>query len=107
MRCMTAYATAGTEAKWAARVRAWRASGETAQEYARRHGFAASTLHGWSSRLPHADAPGFLRLVPKTADSSRSSEIVVEVGAARVRVGVGFDHALLADVVRALAEAPR
>src|SRR5258708_7066869 len=107
MRSMMAHATKGTEAKWAARVREWRASGETALEYASRHGFAASTLHGWSSRLPPTEAPGFLRLVPKTPEASPSADIVVEVGAARVRVGAGFDRGLLADVVRALAEGAR
>jgi hypothetical protein len=105
---MTAYrATKKTEAKWAERVRAWRASGETAQEYAVRHGFAASTLHVWSSRLQSTEAPRFLRLVPKTTDSPPSPEVVVEVGGARVRVGAGFDRALLADVVRALVGGPR
>lgn len=97
-------ATKKTEAKWAERVRAWRASGETAQEFAQRQGYAASTLHVWSSRLTRAEAPRFLRLVPKAKATpvTSAAELVVEVGSARVRVAAGFDSALLADVVRVL-----
>jgi len=36
---------------WRQRVASWRASGQTAAEYSARHGFAAATLRGWSSRL--------------------------------------------------------
>ncbi|WP_437769007.1 IS66 family insertion sequence element accessory protein TnpA [Sorangium sp. So ce764] len=63
MACMTR--TKATEVMWSERVRAWRESGETAEEFARSRGFAASTLHGWSSRLSRAEPPRFLRLVPK------------------------------------------
>ncbi|WP_437634659.1 IS66 family insertion sequence element accessory protein TnpA [Sorangium sp. So ce854] len=49
--------TKATEAMWSERVRAWRESGETAEEFARSRGFAASTLHGWSSRRAYADMP--------------------------------------------------
>ncbi len=101
-------ATKKTEAKWAEQVRAWRASGESADDFATRHGFATSTLHGWSSRLPREDSPRFLRLVPKSVESvTPRSEVVVEVGNARVRVATGFDAALLADVVQALGGAAR
>lgn len=95
--------TKTTEAVWAERVRAWRESGETAEEFARSRGFAASTLHGWSSRLSRTERPRFLRLVPKApALTSSAPELVIEVGGARVRVAAGFDPALLAQVVRAL-----
>ncbi|WP_438032768.1 IS66 family insertion sequence element accessory protein TnpA [Sorangium sp. So ce204] len=100
--------TKATEVMWSERVRAWRESGETAEEFARSRGFAASTLHGWSSRLSRAEPPRFLRLVPKApAVTSSASELVVEVGGARVRVAAGFDAALLADVVRALGGGAR
>ncbi|WP_437842463.1 IS66 family insertion sequence element accessory protein TnpA [Sorangium sp. So ce1153] len=42
---------------WSERVRAWRESGETAEEFARSPGFAASTLHGWSSRRAGCRGP--------------------------------------------------
>lgn len=100
--------TKKTEAKWVERVRGWRASGESAYDFATRHGFATSTLHGWSSRLPREDSPRFLRLVPKSIESvTPRSEVVVEVGNARVRVITGFDAALLADVVQALGGGAR
>ncbi|AUX31277.1 uncharacterized protein SOCE836_034060 [Sorangium cellulosum] len=99
--------TSSTEAKWADRVRAWRESGESAEEFARSRGFAASTLHGWSSRLSRAERPRFLRLVPKAPAAMSAPELVVEVGGARVRVVAGFDPTLLAEVVRALGGAAR
>ncbi|AUX24049.1 uncharacterized protein SOCEGT47_045820 [Sorangium cellulosum] len=100
--------TKATEVMWSERVRAWRESGETAEEFARSRGFAASTLHGWSSRLSRTERPRFLRLVPKApAVTSSAPELVVEVGGARVRVAAGFDPALLADVVRALGGGAR
>jgi hypothetical protein len=100
-------ATGRTEAKWVERVRAWRASGESARDFANRHGFAESTLHGWSSRLSRPDTPGFLRLVPRPAAAAAPSEMIVEVGPARIRVASGFDAALLEDVVRALGGGAR
>ncbi|WP_437912419.1 IS66 family insertion sequence element accessory protein TnpA [Sorangium sp. So ce302] len=106
MACMTR--TKATEVMWSERVRAWRERGETAEAFARSRGFAASTLHGWSSRLSRTERPRFLRLVPKApAVTSSASELVVEVGGARVRVAAGFDAALLADVVRALGGGAR
>src|SRR6266849_5981589 len=46
----------GTEAKWTERVREWRASAQTADEFAQGRGFEASTLRYWASRL-RAKAP--------------------------------------------------
>jgi len=95
-----------TRAKWVERVREWRASGESAPEFAGRHGYAATTLLWWSSQLSRGASPAFVQVVGKGASSSSrppSSEVVVEVGSVRVRVQEGFDGALLADVVRALA----
>ena len=124
--------TTKTRALWADRVDAWRASGETAVQFVRGKGFEASTLRYYSSLLARAEqptkametgprrsrrkwdpqrpavTPRFLRLVRKSgADSAapeagRTPALVVEVGAARVRVLAGFDEKLLAAVVRAL-----
>jgi hypothetical protein len=98
-------ASVATRAKWQERVQAWRTSGESARAFAEKRGYAPATLRYWSSRLGTAEAPRFLRLVPKAPPATASaspSELVVEVGAARVRVAVGFDPALLADLVTAL-----
>ena len=90
-----------TEAMWRERVRAWRASGETAATFAARHGFSRSTLSGWSSRLgPEAKPAGFVRVVARPAPTPAS--LVLEVGTVRICVGPGFDAPLLAEVLRAL-----
>jgi hypothetical protein len=39
------------EAKWAERVRGWRASGKTAADYAAGRGYEGSTLRYWASQL--------------------------------------------------------
>jgi hypothetical protein len=96
-----------TQAKWSERVHAWRASGKSAGEFAAERGFEPTMLYRWSSRVPRTESPGFVRLVAKTVSPPASAEVIVEVGAARVRVGAGFDGALLAEVVRALAGAGR
>ncbi len=89
-------------AKWTARIQAWRASGESAEACAKRHGCALSTLYVWSRRVPRTAPPVFLELVAKGSVGRPPCEFVIEVGTARVRVGSGFDGKLLADVVRAL-----
>ena len=100
----TTAATTETAAIWQARVRDWRASGQTAAVFARDKGFAASTLTRWGYQVGRADPTRFVRLVPATppAPAPPSRELLVEVGAARVRVATGFDPALLAQVVAAL-----
>jgi transcriptional regulator with XRE-family HTH domain len=89
---------------WSERIRAWRASGVSASQFAQDQGLAVSTLRYWASRLSEAPKPQFLRLVPKSPAVAppSSSELVVEVGAARIRVTAGFDAALLSGVVQAL-----
>jgi len=99
-----------TEAKWAERVRRWRASGKTAPEFARGQGFESSTLRYWASRLKQLPqslskpVPRVrmlrVRRMPRRADVE---SMVVAVGAARVEVRPGFDGALLREVVEALA----
>jgi len=98
-----------TETKWAERVRGWRASGQTASDFARGRGFESSTLRYWASRLGRASeaaatassrAPG-VRLLRVTPPAS-SPPLVVSIGAARIEVRAGFDRALLREVVDAL-----
>ncbi len=99
-------ATTATEALWSGRVQAWRESGLSAAEFARGKGLAASTLRLWSSRL-RPPLPRLVELVrrPSSAVVVSSPELVVEVGAVRVRVGRGFDAELLREVVVALSGA--
>jgi len=121
--------TKETEAKWAERVREWRASGLPAEEFAASRGFKASTLCWMASVLRHAvsppstaasaeperqpqprakrkaasrnKAPGFLPVRVRVT-SATTSEMVVEIGTARIRGARGFDVSLLGEVVRAL-----
>ena len=56
-----------------------------------------------------APSVAFLELVPRPAAAAPElpCDLVIEVGAARVRVPPGFDPTLLAAVVRALTEGAR
>ena len=97
-----------TEDLWRGRVTAWQRSGLTADVFCADKPFAASTLRGWSSRLRRSRAPTFLELRPSTAVlAAPPAELLVEIGAARVRVAAGFDPALLGAVVAALAGGAR
>jgi hypothetical protein len=127
--------TKETEARWAERVREWRASGLSAEEFASSRGYKASTLQWAASRLrsmagPAAaasnvassqlpsgtrvrrrrdattTAPRFLPVRTRAAKVA-TGEMVVEIGAARIRVAHGFDGVLLGDIVRALGGAAR
>jgi len=37
--------------RWSKRVEAWRASGETAEEFSGHEGYGANTLRWWASKL--------------------------------------------------------
>jgi hypothetical protein len=110
-----------TEMKWSERVRQWRASGGTAEQFAQGQGFEASTLRYWASRLktmgamaasvatPAESAPKpsiqLVRVRRARAGmpvTGRSSALTIGVGAARIEVGPGFDRALLREVVDVL-----
>jgi transposase len=93
---------------WASRVERWRASGDTAREFARRAGLKASTLLWWSSQLGREStssklAPVTFVELPRTARAVEAIEIVLETGV-QVRVPVGVDAATLRCVLGALQE---
>jgi hypothetical protein len=106
-----------TETKWTERVRAWRASGRTAREFADGQEFKPSTLTYWASQLRRSvsaegvvagkQAPRIhmVQVVGKGAMAAREDTLVVAVGTARIVVRAGFDRALLRDVVEALGAA--
>jgi hypothetical protein len=126
---MLARMTKETEAKWVERVREWRSSGLSAEDFATNKGFEASTLRWAASRLRSMTtseaetassseprrvvggsrrrtrsstvAPRFLP-VRRRATKTTAAELLVEVGNARIRVARGFDVSLLGEVVRAL-----
>ena len=105
-----------TQAKWAERVQAWRASGKTADEYASAFEFQASTLRYWASRLKteSAEKPTVMArvvrrpsraLVVEPVGAGIQSEVEVAVGGARILVRRGFDAELLRQVAAALGTA--
>ncbi len=116
--------TKGTREKWAARIREWRESGQSAEEFTSGKDYAASSLRVAASqletqRVPTESAGGNAstasekpsrgttkapRFVPlrSSGTSSGGGEVVVEVGGARVRVSRGVDVTLVGEVVRAL-----
>ncbi len=64
-----------TAEMWTQRVAAWRASGERAEAFSRREGFAASTLRWWASKLK--------RDMSET-ESTASTQVTKEIRVARV-----------------------
>ena len=103
-----------TEAKWSDRVRDWRASGKTAEEFAGAFDFEASTLRYWASRLKTGTekaTPVLAKVVRRRTRSvspraeagpSAAPEVEVVIGTARIVVRRGFDADLLRQVATAL-----
>lgn len=100
-----------TDAERRREVEGWRASGEGVERYAARRGYSATTLRKWiasvggeagAARAAKAKAPALVRVVAQSA--AEAAEVVIEVGAARIRVPQTFDAALLRSVVIALSE---
>jgi hypothetical protein len=107
----------GTAAKWAERVRDWRASGKTADDYASGFDFEPTTLRYWASRLK-AEMPAVAKPAPtlarvvrrrRPAPTRRAPEappaeptMEVVVGQARIVVRRGFDAELLRQIATAL-----
>jgi hypothetical protein len=98
---------ADARTKWKRRVAEWRASGETADEFASGRGFAANSLRWWSSKLGRDAAPApvvrVAHLVRSPADAARTTRgaIVIEAIDARVRITIepGADREVLATVL--------
>lgn len=102
-----------TQSKWSERVREWKASGQTAKEFAAGREFKPSTLVYWASCLRTGAAGAEPAQKPERrvriarvvrVAGATDGAIVVGVGAARVAVRAGFDPALLRQVVLALGE---
>jgi transposase len=110
-----------TRSTWAARVEAWRKSGQTAEEFAADKPYKGSTLvwRAWQLRREHrgrsktrdvasrARGQGVPRIalaevVRRAPAEGPGARVTVEVMGARVSVTRGFDAALLREVVQAL-----
>jgi hypothetical protein len=117
---------------WADRIHSWKSSGRSADAFARGHGFSGQALRYWAERLglhgssasssssrspkkskkitpsshnpPPSSPPRFVQVV--TAHLPSSDELLLELGAVRLRVRKGFDPDLLRSVVLTLSEKP-
>ena len=104
-----------TSSEWVRRVSAWRASGQSAEEFARRRSWNDATLRWWASTLKRRGistetAPSvavhFARVVAKPAASAAASapasiEVVLSRGCV-VKVSTGFAPELLRAVIATL-----
>jgi transposase len=97
---------------WAKRVAEWKASGLSSPAFCAGKDFTAGGLRHWAHRLTHGEQrrprvrlAKVVRLskppAPPTG-SGTSSDLVVEIGAARVAVRPGCDRATLAAVLEEL-----
>lgn len=106
-----------TDEKWAERIRQWRESGKTAEEFTVGLPYKASTLK-WraadlrrqaegSSRYGKGPTPiRMARVVTRgraKAVASSGGSVVVEVSGARISLSRGFDVELFANIVRVLS----
>jgi len=91
-------------AEWRTLVDDWKSSALDAEAFSADRGVNAATLKWWRWRLraddvATAEVPGFLEVVVTERDAP---ELVVEVGAFRVRVPFGFDAGEVRRLVAAL-----
>jgi hypothetical protein len=122
--------TEQTLAKWMGRLREWRESGLSAEEFTAGKDYAAASLR-WAVSQVGAEAATRSTSVPVTRETLRKrraarrslpavpvtprfvpvrvrraepvgADVIVEVAGARIRVSRGVDVALLGEVVRAL-----
>ncbi len=95
--------------EWAARVRAWKQSGQSMRAFCQGKPFKLSTFRWWKRRLsvvgevPRATEPDvrMVRVVP-IRKAELLAEVEVHVAGARVVVRSGFNPVLLREVVAAL-----
>ena len=90
--------------KWRDLIDRQRASGLSVARFCRRNGVAASSFFAWKRKLASPPAtPAFVEAAVARAPSLPAGRIEVLLRCGRrVRVGMGFDRGLLAEVVAAL-----
>lgn len=99
-----------TERKWLERVREWRESGQSAEDFSVGRGFAANSLRQWSSLLRRRGlqeapvVPTKIRfaLVERDQAVTAPATITIELGDVRVRIPPGADASTVRSVLVAL-----
>ena len=114
--------TKHTRDKWAERIREWKESGLSVEDFTAGKDYEPSSLRWAVSQLRDGATPGpaSVAKVPRRTRAAAKSvtaptflplhvtqfagglDVVVEVGGARIRVGRGADLALVGDLVRTL-----
>jgi hypothetical protein len=101
---------------WAERVRIWKASGISAEQFAQGKDFTGRTLRWWAGEFARrtrskakASAPiAMARVVAPgeviAEEKASAAPLAIVVGRYQIAVGRGFDASLLRDVLHALAE---
>jgi hypothetical protein len=95
-----------SKTKWAARVEAWRTSGQSAPVFCDGKGFSPGGLRYWASRLGKTGPGKDVRLArvvrgPRVTERAETP-ILIEVGVARVGIRRGFDPEALRAVLEVL-----
>jgi transposase len=113
--------TGDLETVWKERVRRWKSSGMTAQEFAAREGVSANRLHVWSGRLQRSGwalkravqlepTPALLPVVLREAMPLRGEEAGLEFEFANgevLRFAAGANPEHVARIVRAIRAVER
>jgi hypothetical protein len=101
------------EQSWRARVREQQSSGQSVAAYCASEGLSAASFYAWRRTLAERDrrrrSAGRPQFVPVRVKAEASVPLPLDVvldGGGVVRVGPGFDAALLRAVVAALEAAP-
>lgn len=92
-------------AQWSERVRAWEASGRSAEEFARGKQFSGKTLRWWRGEFARrgresSASPVAMARVLRPGEKLNDSALAVVVGQFRIELVRGFDEVLLRDVLR-------
>jgi hypothetical protein len=102
---------------WEQRVAGWRASGQSAREFAEGRDYTVHMLRYWAQRIEKEAAkvepvrlarvvrvPREVALVAGSATAVAGAPLVLEVGGARMQIGAGFDRSTLRAVLEVLRE---
>lgn len=80
----------------------------SAKAFAAKNGIPSSTFYQWLSRRARSKAPRIAKVIrapsraPAVKADPTGAPLVIELGACRVQVPIGFDHATLVTVLGVL-----
>ena len=90
-----------SRATWIERIRSWKLSGKSADEFAAGQPYKPKTLTWWAHQLKHEMSIPRIEMARVEVRPALPRTIAIEVGGARVVVEHGFDETLLRAVVHA------